>query len=843
MKKLTASLIVLVIAALSINFARAEDDFIQKYNEFLRDNQGLTSQGLFNMYEVGLYKKEAPLTPSVYYLDSVRDEFRLTSNENMLLQKHGFFVTERLSYPSFWNAFEDVYNRDLPVFISTDAILHALHMSYDALLMDIEENILISKLESVLVDMRGRAQALESVYGDDEVLRQSVMDYDVYFTVALSLLTDSPSLAPVFPENAGQVSDLLNYIASEQPAEIPLFCESTKMIDFSQFTPRGHYTRSEDLTKYFKTMMWLGRIEIYLTPPQPEDVNPYSPEDIREQIILAAMILESAEESGALDEIGEIDAMIKSLVGESDNVKIEHMSEVLNQVGFEIEDLTSLENCATFQEVLSEKPYADQKILSQMLWADPFGNEKIKPASAFLLFGQRFIIDSYITGSVVYDKIDACRMLPSSLDVLFALGNNAAGNLLRPELDRYGYSQNIAALRYLVDSYGDDFWNESVYASWLKAIRTLNPKSDVERAKLPQFMQTAAWNQEKMNTQLASWAQLRHDNLLYAKQSYSGMAGCSNPLGYVEPIPEFYEAIKDLAVNAKSKLDGKLGDSWIADKMTSYFDNLIETMDILAEIAQKEIDGEPLSSSENAMLQTVFDEWNNCDGMHPGSWYSELFYNTQDDAEKKDFVVADVHTAPTDCMGNITGWVWHVGTGPVNMAVVVAPLADGNAAAFCGPVMSYYEHTSLNFKRLTDEEWQDVYKESGTLRPDLVDLYLAREGDPVVDPLTLPTGVANDPSLAPTKDIRVAAYPNPFEGSCVIALNMNKVDFASRVEVSIFNVSGERIANLFEGIVDPGNFTVNWNGRDASGSEAGSGVYILRISVDGTIYSANIVKK
>ena len=62
-------------------------------------------------------------------------------------------------------------------------------------------------------------------------------------------------------------------------------------------------------------------------------------------------------------------------------------------------------------------------------------------------------------------------------------------------------------------------------------------------------MQTAAWWQQKMNTQLASWAQLRHDNLLYAKPSYSGGVSCSFPEAYVEPFPEFYGRLAAFARN------------------------------------------------------------------------------------------------------------------------------------------------------------------------------------------------------------------------------------------------------------------------------------------------------
>ncbi len=124
-----------------------------------------------------------------------------------------------------------------------------------------------------------------------------------------------------------------------------------------------------------------------------------------------------------------------------------------------------------------------------------------QPASAFLLLGQRFVIDSYITGDVVYDKIifngqKVLRMLPSTLDVLFALGNDASAQLLEPELARYNYSSNLAALRYLVNSYEPQFWNSSLFNGWLSMIRTLNPPQD--RTSLPTFMQTAAWWQEKI---------------------------------------------------------------------------------------------------------------------------------------------------------------------------------------------------------------------------------------------------------------------------------------------------------------------------------------------------------
>ena len=60
-------------------------------------------------------------------------------------------------------------------------------------------------------------------------------------------------------------------------------------------------------------------------------------------------------------------------------------------------------------------------------------------------------------------------------------------------------------------------------------------------------MQTKAWQDKELTTVLASWAELRHDTILYAKQSYTVRqvaAPVEKPVvSYVEPVPEFYNRL------------------------------------------------------------------------------------------------------------------------------------------------------------------------------------------------------------------------------------------------------------------------------------------------------------
>jgi hypothetical protein len=460
----------------------------------------------------------------------------------------------------------------------------------------------------------------------------------------------------------------------------------------------------------------------------------------------------------------------------------------------------------------------------------------------------------------VHDKVTK-RMLPSSLDVLFTFGNNAASDILKNDLKAFelvDYPLNLAGLRYLAESYEDDFWSSSIYNGWLSAIRSLSPPDDTDRKFLPEFMQTAAWWQQKMNTQCASWAQLRHDNLLYAKQSYSGGITCSYPFGYIEPIPEFYKAVKDYALSAGEKIKEQLNSgleiksNWgerFTEKIDDYFSRLSNYSDTLLTISEKELTGASLTDNEKKFIKTVFSEieHNGCGvEIEYTGWYSKLFYFQREDADKIDYLIADIHTAPTDAYGNPVGWVMHVGTGPINLAVVTARNWDGKLCTFAGPVMSYYEHVTTDYKRLTDEEWKDdkMYLSEKSMRPAFTDLYLARKDEWVnPDPVSLPTRATtvegND--TEPTVE-QVSNFPNPFDSHTYIKFQIPSTGKSYMLTVSIFDADGKLINRIFNGSTPSGNnYSLKWDGTDASGKKVLTGVYFYEIKIDDKTHTGKML--
>lgn len=815
---------------------------LDAYRRFLQESKTMTSQELQASHPADPFRHTArvKLTQALYG-DSISQQFALTKHEQSLIEQHGFMVSERLSYPSFGSALLDVYTRDLPVFVSTDAVLHALHMSYDAVLKDIERTTLIPRLQQLLERIHAQVPPLKKEYAGNVGMLRSLQDVDLYLTIPRQLLGEHAS--PVFAENMVPVKELLQMVKGEQPNNYRLFAEAARLIDFSQFTPRGHYTESEELTQYFQAMIWLGRTEIWLAPPQ-SDGPSISDNDIQRQTIDAALIAEMTHTANAIPLLEEIDGTIRALVGESDNVTLPNLRSLMQEKG--INNAAQLQDAAVwkdFQTTLLTKPFAGQRINSQILMSNPYSADQIQPATAFLLLGQRFVIDSYITGSVVYDKIIANgekmrRMLPSSLDVLFALGNNAAAQFLDAELKEYKYAPNLAALRYLVDSYEDDFWNSSLYNSWLSSIRTLNPPKD--RAGFPKFMQTAAWWQQKMNTQLASWAQLRHDNLLYAKQSYSGGITCTYPKSFVEPIPAFYRSVRTFSEVALKKLNTlAIADTSAKSRMLRYFDAMGMVMDTLESIATKELAHKPLSGAEEMFLKTmIFDVPQGCGTVLAG-WYTRLYYGGPDDANADDRVIADIHTAPTDKDGNTTGWVVHVATGPVNMAVTTCTLSDGTPVSFIGPVMSYYEQITGGFKRLTDEEWSDnrMHDSASAARPALVNLYLAdkqggpRSGEPI-SLYAINDGSSDAPIPAvPATRLSVAVHPNPFAASTSLSFVVPPSLTGHNAEIVLFDGNGIAVRRLLNEGLRAGNYSIRWDGIADNGNVLPTGTYYYRLTI------------
>ncbi|HID94488.1 MAG TPA: hypothetical protein EYP53_00330, partial [Candidatus Latescibacteria bacterium] len=84
---------------------------------------------------------------------------------------------------------------------------------------------------------------------------------------------------------------------------------------------------------------------------------------------------------------------------------------------------------------------------------------------------------------------------------------------------------------------------------------------------------------------------------------------------------------------------------------------------------------------------------------------------------------------------------------------------------------------------------------------------------------------------AASRNMQLSNSPNPFNSTTSINLDLSE---AVQVRLSIYNTLGQRIRMLLDGKMQAGSHSVIWNGRDESGHEVASGVYLCALETTGS---------
>lgn len=651
-----------------------------------------------------------------------------------LLSKNGFAVIDdpfRGQNEYFGSAYKKLKDAEVPVFITTDSLLHMYHIQFDESLREIEEREFYDDIWSISEALLEDAMAKYNGAQEGE-LKEALRRNAAYFAVGLSLLqpaedqlcqgeewecryTDeyfteqelddySFTMPDAVKESVDQELALIEKHEGLEPS--PLF---TYKEDYSQYIPRGHYTRSEKLKNYFKAMMWYGRISMLLRGKL------ISEEDAFMQTMQASLITAAfAEDEEVRRDWERIYSVTAFYVGYSDDLGPYEYMEAINSVFGDEFDPSSLDAEAVTKLKAELAAYRAPKIYGGTGWggggvcsspptllANPDQLDAcLEATKGFRLMGQRFIPDSYMFQGLVHAAVGN-RLMPKSLDVMALLGSGRAYGLLEEmgEMDRYpSYVPQFNKLKEEFDAFDEADWNKNLYWSWLYALKPLLKEFG---EGYPTFMQTEAWQEKELSTALASWTELRHDTILYAKQSYTMEATAMPPepkpvVGYIEPVPEFYNRL--LALSRMTR-EGLTEMDVLSDAAVRRLESLETVLQCLRDLSVKELENEELTEIDYEFIKD-FDE--------------QVDYIVGDvaDKAKKTTIVADVHTDPN------TGSVLEEGVGYIGYVVVAYKVPDGRILIGAGPVMTYYEFRQPMSDRLTDEKWRELLKSDPPEKPE-----------------------------------------------------------------------------------------------------------------------------
>ncbi|MBO7581128.1 MAG: DUF3160 domain-containing protein [Bacteroidaceae bacterium] len=588
--------------------------------------------------------------------------------------------------PARHNQLFEVYEqndyREFPNFVTTDLYLQLYHLYFDCMLRELEENYLLKLMTDFSHDMFYEMHRQLNWSGFDETVSQAALKNCVYYSIAYYLFTGE-YLGTDEVTKAAQAEVALIMAAQDNYST---FMKDYKEVSFgySLFRPRGHYTRSEKLQRYFRGMMWLQTANFGLNN--------------KDEVQAAVMQTYAFKyDDKVVKKYETLNSLITFLMGKPDDLTIMQVWAEVKKLNMQMEDLL----------------HNDQAIEKLTATLNKIGNKqtRIRPKfektshNKINIMPQRYQPDAEVLQEMVdYDNKPTQRATPKGLDFFAAMRVPAAERILIDEQNQWkGFTPMLEKMKMRMQEIK---WGETIATEWMSTLRSLCDHDP--QLNLPYFMVTKEWDLKDLNAMLASWAELKHDAILYAKQPAGAECGGGGPpepvvKGYVEPNIGFWKKAIALLDNTERLLKEE---NMLTKKISEATERIREEAQFLLNVSEKELAGKELTEEEYDQLQYIGATFENIslDLVREPDQYLMGWSDVQG-ADKKVALVADVYTANAD--NNPEKSILFEAVGDADEIYVVVEIG-GYLYLTRGAVLSYREFIQpINLPRLTDEEWQE----------------------------------------------------------------------------------------------------------------------------------------
>ncbi len=611
---------------------------------------------------------------TVQFWDRVHDAVALTDDEQRQLVRDGMVVPARLQYADYSSAYYDLHRGQLPIFVTADSILHAIYASHDHLLATLERELLVERLDAALGRMHCELAAAAKDY-PSEVAE----DLDLYLTVARRLLSGDDVSPELSARTATRASAIILEIEGANGLTTVELFGRRRAFDASQYQPRGHYADYQ-LEPYFRAAMWLSRLEFNLVSRDTRSSHPSDipdPSETPREAVTALALADLAERSGALADLGAVERAWGAFAGGREDVSLA--------------DLIALRKRARIGKL--KIPESADKLRAAI------GDHYQRTVNIFPNPNVRHLpVIATVLGPRITPDLTALGALPASEDpgaagaaLAYALGHDRAlayTGKLSPAL--------LVQARAVMASIPV---HDDLYGAWLDAIRALGHR--VTGAQ-PSFAATTTYQDLRLDSALAAFGQLRHNHVLIEAQRYD-VGGCEIPDGYVEPVPEVYDALARWAKHGEqvfAQLDPK-----DATGGAKYFRRTGRLVGVLATIARHELANRPLTADEKRFLAMAVEmreaeAWG-YNGSFPlptyDGWYLDLFPNSDVAFHQASFI-ADYATHVTQT----SQWVDYLGARGPRLGLFVVDVG-GAPRLMAGPVAQAFAASGPVAHRFDDE--------------------------------------------------------------------------------------------------------------------------------------------
>lgn len=633
------------------------------------------------------YSPKVPKYKIASDLSNIENIYRFDGFSEKQMKKliqNGFIVLEpnpdrAYIYMKMYDVYETNEYLNIPSFITVDSAIHMYHKFFDETLKQIEKEDLLKALDQLSSSMLEKS--IDMYRKDSNIAVKQELEHSIiYFSVANKLINDS----------YGELPDELLEIAKKEIEKIeesegygksPLFGFD---INYEQFIPRGHYDGDEQLEKYFKTMMWYGLIGY----PFKDEQGNLDYDSISKALLITYISFLNGNKN-EVDDItlwDKIYAPTNFFVGQSDDITIFDLKEVIINVYGELPTPADFKD-ESYNNKLAEEikklptPQIQHKLIT--------GAVDTPTDKQFRFMGQRYTLDADIMQNLMF-PIE--RPVPTGLDVAGAFGNKRAEEIAKENylhnITPEKYSKELKKMKDKVEALELKDWQQNLYNGWLWVLKSVwSNKEDLEG--LPIFMKNQAWYDKNIQTGLGSYAELKHDTVLYAKQPVAEMGGGEEPKDkfyhYVEPNVEVYDRLLWLVKFSKTNLEKR---NLLSERREASLNSLERIYELLRDCSVKELENIPITEDENNSLRFI------------GGALEGIDASLAEDYQKSlsSAIISDVAGLAD------VGMFLEIGTGLPNEIYVVVQ-NQGRVYLTRGFTYSYYEF--LSEKPLTDRQWQE----------------------------------------------------------------------------------------------------------------------------------------
>ena len=637
----------------------------------------------------------------VVNMDNLINPFQLKEFDSKLynmLGKNGFAIV-----PAEHNQLFHVYEKndyaDFPSFVTTDLYLQLFHLYFDCVLRDVEEK----HLDSIMIVFSSQMEAeMKTLTSNQDAEVKAAAEFDqAWFAVASWLFSHDKAPASAATLNVPEaykkmvMEEITKAIDAENGySDMLEYFPPEEMFGYSLFRPRGHYTRSKVCSRYFRGMMWL----------QTAHFGTNKPSKMKQIALIANVINQQPKLSAIYNKVSE---PITYLMGTPDNVTIIQVANRIKEMGLPIEQLlSSRKEMANLTKDIEEIAKRQMRIELKKTRGSKYVVD---------IMPQRYQPDAEaLITTTDQDSPVSLRPHPKGLDWMAVMGLPGAERILMDELkEAQKWADFPKALTTARKKAATTQWDACVANQWMYTLQSLG---DTARS-LPYFMQSPQWQKKNLNTALASWAELKHDAILYAKQPMLAECGDGGPeppvvKGYVEPNVKFWEK----AIALVTRMDKVLTTYNLqTEKAKAVYERIKEMAEFCRDISKKELNGGKITDEEYNQIEIIGSTVENI-SLDLVSEDNEMLQGWSDvvSTDKKVAVVADVFTAAGENVAIDDKCVLYEGVGPAYEIYVVVEI-DGSLYLTRGAVLSYREFTRLlSDPRMTDEEWQEELKKSPT---------------------------------------------------------------------------------------------------------------------------------